>query len=102
MKERLLLIDGHNLLFRMFYGMPDEFYTGGGVKFNAVYGFTSAMAKVVDMIRPPIFSRRLTHPNAETEDSLTGHTRLTVPTFPTQSLTNALSLSFRQYMKCSG
>lgn len=52
MKERLLLIDGHNLLFRMFYGMPDEYYTGGGVKFNAVYGFTSAMAKVVDMIHP--------------------------------------------------
>ena len=36
----------------MFCGMPDEFYTGGGAKFNAVYGFTSAMAKVVDMIHP--------------------------------------------------
>ncbi len=52
MQERLLLIDGHNLLFRMFYGMPDEYYTGGGVKFNAVYGFASAIAKVVEMLRP--------------------------------------------------
>lgn len=52
MKDRLLLIDGHNLLFRMFYGMPDEFYTGGGVKFNAVYGFGSALTKVLRMIKP--------------------------------------------------
>ncbi len=52
MSERLLLIDGHNLLFRMFYGIPDEYYTSGGVKFNAVYGFVSALSKVIDMLRP--------------------------------------------------
>ena len=52
MKDRLLLIDGHNLLFRMFYGMPDEFYTAAGVKFNAVYGFGSALTKVLRMIKP--------------------------------------------------
>lgn len=52
MKKRLLLIDGHNLLFRMFYGMPDEFYTSGGVKFNAVYGFGTALSRVIGMIKP--------------------------------------------------
>lgn len=52
MNNRLLLVDGHNLLFRMFFGMPDNFYTYSGVKFNAVYGFGSVMSKVISMIRP--------------------------------------------------
>lgn len=52
MRERLLLIDGHNLLFRMFYGMPDNFYTADGVKYNALYGFVCAIDKVLRMIQP--------------------------------------------------
>ncbi|MGN1410322.1 MAG: 5'-3' exonuclease H3TH domain-containing protein [Eubacteriales bacterium] len=52
MKEKILLVDGHNLLFRMFYGMPDEFYTTCGVKFNAVYGFGTAVSRVIGMLRP--------------------------------------------------
>ena len=52
MRERLLLIDGHNLLFRMFYGMPDNFYTPDGVKYNALYGFVCAIDKVLRMIQP--------------------------------------------------
>ena len=52
MRERLLLVDGHNLLFRMFYGMPDNFYSAGGVKYNALYGFVCAIDKVLRMIRP--------------------------------------------------
>lgn len=50
--DRLLLVDGHNLLFRMFYGMPDNFYTPAGRRYNAVYGFASAMGKVLSMLRP--------------------------------------------------
>lgn len=52
MGGRLLLIDGHNLLFRMFYGMPDHFYSADGVKYNALYGFVCAMDKVLRMVRP--------------------------------------------------
>ena len=26
MKEKLLIVDGHNLLFQMFYGMPNKIY----------------------------------------------------------------------------
>ncbi len=52
MRGRLLLIDGHNLLFRMFYGMPDNFYSADGVKYNALYGFVCAMDKVLRMIQP--------------------------------------------------
>ncbi len=52
MRERLLLVDGHNLLFRMFYGMPDNFYSSNGIKYNALYGFVSAIGKVYRMIEP--------------------------------------------------
>lgn len=52
MRERLLLVDGHNLLFRMFYGMPDNFRTQGGIKYNALYGFVSAVNKIYGMIAP--------------------------------------------------
>ncbi len=52
MNNRLLLVDGHNLLFRMFYGMPDTFYTHSGIKFNAVYGFAHALSRVSAIIRP--------------------------------------------------
>lgn len=52
MRERLLLVDGHNLLFRMFYGMPDNFRTQSGIKYNALYGFISAINKVYGMLAP--------------------------------------------------
>ena len=52
MRGRLLLIDGHNLLFRMFYGMPDNFYSPEGVKYNALYGFVCAIDKVLRMVQP--------------------------------------------------
>ena len=81
MKERLLLIDGHNLLFRMFYGMPDEFYTGGGVKFNAVYGFTSAMAKVVDMIHPTHIFTAFDSPECGDRRQLDGAYKANRPVF---------------------
>ncbi|MBQ3176372.1 MAG: 5'-3' exonuclease [Clostridia bacterium] len=47
----LLLIDGHNLLFKMFYGMP-EIRGRDGSKVQAVVGFASAMRKVVSLCRP--------------------------------------------------
>ena len=50
--NRLLLVDGHNLLFRMFYGMPDHFRTASGVRYNAVYGFANALAAVSASLRP--------------------------------------------------
>lgn len=52
MRRKLLLIDGHNLLFRMFYGMPDRFYSTEGIKYNALYGFVCAIDRVVRMIHP--------------------------------------------------
>ncbi|MBQ3707719.1 MAG: 5'-3' exonuclease [Clostridia bacterium] len=50
--DQLLLVDGHNLLFRMFYGMPDHFRTPSGARYNAVYGFGNALAAVIADLRP--------------------------------------------------
>ena len=48
----LLLVDGHNLLFRMFYGMPDQYRTRRGTRYNAVSGFGSALQNVIAQTRP--------------------------------------------------
>ncbi|MBR4185821.1 MAG: 5'-3' exonuclease [Clostridia bacterium] len=50
--DKLLLVDGHNLLFRMFYGMPDHFRTPSGIRYNAVYGFGNALAAVIADLGP--------------------------------------------------
>lgn len=52
MKEKLLLIDGHSLLFRAFYGMPGSMTAPDGTPTNAVYGFLTILRKVVDEQNP--------------------------------------------------
>jgi len=49
----LLLIDGHSMAFRAFYGLPPEnFHTSTGQHTNAVYGFVSMLAVVLASVRP--------------------------------------------------
>jgi len=48
-----LLIDGHSIAFRAFYGLPAEnFMTSTGQYTNAVYGFTSMLANLISSTRP--------------------------------------------------
>lgn len=47
MKEKLLLIDGHSILSRAFYGIP-MLTNSQGIHTNAVYGFLNIMFKVID------------------------------------------------------
>ena len=47
--SRLLLLDGHSLAFRAFYALPAEnFSTSAGQHTNAVYGFLSMVANLVN------------------------------------------------------
>ncbi len=46
-KEKLILIDGHSMLFRAFYGMPD-LTNAGGVHTGAVYGFLNILFKILE------------------------------------------------------
>ena len=44
---KLLLLDGHSLAYRAFFALPTDLATKAGTVTNAVYGFTSMLAKVV-------------------------------------------------------
>lgn len=44
--KRLVLIDGHNLLFRMFYGIPVSIKNSKGVEIRGVTGFIGAIKKI--------------------------------------------------------
>lgn len=46
-KEKLLLVDGHSILSRAFYGIP-ELTNSQGIHTNAVYGFLNILFKVMD------------------------------------------------------
>ena len=46
-REKIVLIDGHSILNRAFYGIPD-LTNGEGLHTNAVYGFLNIMFKILD------------------------------------------------------
>ena len=52
MSEKLLLIDGHSILFRAFFGMPISMTGPDGLHTNAIYGFLAILGKVLDEEKP--------------------------------------------------
>ena len=51
MSEKIVLIDGHSILNRAFYGVPD-LTNSEGLHTNAVYGFLNIMFKILDEEQP--------------------------------------------------
>lgn len=51
MSEKLVLIDGHSILNRAFYGVPD-LTNSNGMHTNAIYGFLNIMFKIMDEETP--------------------------------------------------
>ena len=51
MSEKIVLIDGHSILNRAFYGVPD-LTNSEGLHTNAVYGFLNIMFKILDEEKP--------------------------------------------------
>ncbi len=49
--EKIVLIDGHSILNRAFYGVPD-LTNSEGLHTNAVYGFLNILLKIVDEEKP--------------------------------------------------
>lgn len=45
--EKILIVDGSNLLFQMFYGFPSKIYNKSGETIHATIGFVSALLKVI-------------------------------------------------------
>ena len=51
MSEKLVLIDGHSILNRAFFGLPD-LTNSEGIHTNAVYGFLNIMFKILEEEQP--------------------------------------------------
>ena len=51
MSEKLVLIDGHSILNRAFYGVPD-LTNSSGMHTNAIYGFLNILFKILEEEKP--------------------------------------------------
>ena len=54
-KQTLILIDGHALAYRAYFGMPATFNTSDGEPTHAVYGFTNMILAVWKELEPDYF-----------------------------------------------
>lgn len=52
MKSKAVIIDGHNFLFRGFYGVPAQVKRADGTPINAVYGFFSLLRDILKTVNP--------------------------------------------------
>ncbi len=50
--QRLLIVDGSNLLFQMFYGMPARILNKDGKPIQGTLGFVGALLKIVRQVQP--------------------------------------------------
>src|SRR3712207_125014 len=50
-KERLLILDGHSLMYRAFFALP-PLTNKEGIHTNAIYGFIKMLLKMKEEIKP--------------------------------------------------
>ncbi|MCH5255604.1 MAG: flap endonuclease, partial [Lachnospiraceae bacterium] len=50
--KKLLLVDGSNLLFQMFFGMPARIVNEQGKAIQGTLGFVGALLKIIRRISP--------------------------------------------------
>ena len=51
-ENKILIVDGSNLLFQMFYGMPNKIIGRSGRPIHGTVGFVGALLKIIRMTRP--------------------------------------------------
>ena len=52
MSDHMLLVDGMNLHFQMFFGMPARILNSQGKAIQGVMGFVGAIRKIIEMTKP--------------------------------------------------
>ena len=71
--KKLLLVDGSNLLFQMFYGMPARIIGKNGIPIHGVIGFVGALLKIIKMTAPThiavLFDGETHNPRLELDES---------------------------------
>ena len=50
--DRFLIVDGMNLLFQMFYGMPSRITNSNGFPIHGILGFVGALRKIISRVSP--------------------------------------------------
>ena len=50
--EKMLIVDGMNLLFQMFYGMPAQILNRQGRAIQGTIGFVGALLRMIRMVKP--------------------------------------------------
>ena len=68
MSEKIVLIDGHSILNRAFYGIP-ELTNSEGLHTNAVYGFLNILFKILDEEKAQ-YQKRSCHPRRQCTENL--------------------------------
>lgn len=51
-KNKILLVDGSNLLFQMFFGMPARIFNKDGKAVHGTLGFVGALLQIMRMVQP--------------------------------------------------
>ena len=82
---KLLLLDGHSLAFRAFYALPTDLATPAGTITNAVFGFTSMLAKVLADEQPDYIAVAFDTPGPTFRHEWTPTTRPAARRRPTSS-----------------
>lgn len=49
---KILIVDGHNLLLQMFFGMPARIVNKDGKAIQGTLGFVGALLKIIKMVKP--------------------------------------------------
>ena len=50
--SKILIVDGHNLLFQLFFGMPSRIINKDGKAIQGTLGFVGALLKIIKMVKP--------------------------------------------------
>ena len=70
--DRILLVDGHNLLFQMFFGMPSKIPSRDGRDIRGVIGFVGGVLRLIRIINPThvavIFDKETHNPRCDILD----------------------------------
>lgn len=71
--EKLLAVDGSNLLFQMFYGMPARIVNHQGKAIQGTLGFVGALLKIIRKVRPThvavLFDGECANPRKEMDEA---------------------------------
>lgn len=75
--EKLLVVDGSNLLFQMFYGMPARIVDKQGRPIQGTIGFVGALLKIIRMTKPTravvVFDGECENPRGELDEAYKGN-----------------------------